>query len=100
VPEPTRRPPANDAALCQEVRTRVLGQRRFRRWTVLVDACGGVIGLRGVVDDADDAAAIVEAARAVPGVVGVQDYLHPSDAPPPNLAAGRGRRGGVTAADR
>lgn len=81
----TTRLPANDAALCQEVRTRVLGRREFRRWTVLVDACGGVVGLRGVVDDPDDAAAIVAATAAVPGVVGVNDYLHPSGARPPNL---------------
>jgi osmotically-inducible protein OsmY len=77
--------PANDADLCHEVRTRVLGRPELRRWTVLVDACGGVVGLRGVVDDPDAARAIVAATAVLPGVVAVRDHLHPADAPAPNL---------------
>lgn len=80
--------PPNDAALCQEVRTRVLGRPEFRRWRVLVDSCGGVVGLRGVVDDPDAAAALVRATAAVPGVVEVRDYLHPPGTPAPNLRPG------------
>lgn len=80
--------PANDADLCQEVRARVLGRADLRRRAVLVDACGGVVGLRGVVDDPDAAAAIVAATAALPGVVAVKDYLHRPGTPAPNLVAG------------
>jgi osmotically-inducible protein OsmY len=64
----------------------VLGRPEFRRWHVLVDSCGGVVGLRGVVDDAEAAAGIGRATAAVPGVVAVRDYLHPPGTPAPNLA--------------
>lgn len=80
-------PPADDVELAQRVRSEVLGRREFHDLGITVDAFGGVVHLRGAVDDPARAQQLVEAVQAVPGVLRVDSLLHDHQHPAPNKEA-------------
>lgn len=75
--------PANDAALVDKVRSEVLGAEPFSGRTVLVDACDGVVTLRGELEP-DLAKKLENAVGGVSGVTDVENLLHEPGTPAPN----------------
>jgi osmotically-inducible protein OsmY len=79
------RPPADDRALADRVRTEVL--RGDPAHTHLnVDAVDGVVSVRGQVADLDTAMDIERRIRQIPGVADVENLLHTPGQPAPNKA--------------
>ena len=75
---------ATDAALFRAVQKRLLEDERLRHVAIDADVRRGVVELRGSVPDERTAAAAVEVARGVPGVMRVEGRLN---------VAGAGRPG-------
>lgn len=78
--------PEDDMTLVDKVRSEVLG-RIVDGPHLTVDACRGVVTLRGQVADHESARAIERAVRAVSGVADVVNLLHVPGEPAPNKAA-------------
>jgi osmotically-inducible protein OsmY len=66
---------ATDAALFRAVQRRLLEDERLRHVAVDADVRRGVVELRGSVPDEHTAAAAVEVARSVPGVMRVESRV-------------------------
>jgi osmotically-inducible protein OsmY len=66
---------ATDAALFRAVQRRLLEDERLRHVAVDADVRWGVVELRGSVPDEHTAAAAVEVARSVPGVMRVESRV-------------------------
>ena len=81
--------PENDQVLVDKVRSEVLGRRPEVAHHVSVDAVGGVVTLRGELDDAAASSELVAAVRQVAGVIDVTDLLHRSGEPAPNKVQAR-----------
>jgi len=79
--------PADDVELAQRVRSEVLGRREFRDLPITVDAAGGVVHLRGMVDDRERASEAIGLIREIPGVARVDNLLHDHLHPAPNKEA-------------
>ena len=78
-------PPENDRELVDRVRSTVLGDERFRRYTINVDAHDGVVVLRGQLDHPEEIRTLKDAVAKVPGVRDVENLTHLPNTPPPNL---------------
>jgi len=78
--------PHGDADLQEHLRM-VLANHPVATSLVNVEVYEGLARLRGQVENASEAAALVEAVRQVPGVGGVEDLLHLPGEVPPNKAA-------------
>jgi osmotically-inducible protein OsmY len=74
---------ATDAALFRAVQKRLLEDERLRHVAIDADVRRGVVELRGSVPDERTAAAAVEVARAVPGVMRVESRLNVAGAARP-----------------
>jgi osmotically-inducible protein OsmY len=81
----TPSPPQNDRELVDRVRSTVLGNDRFKPYTINVDAAEGTVVLRGQLDRPEDIRALKDAVAAVPGVERVENLTHLPNTPPPNL---------------
>lgn len=75
--------PEDDMTLVDKIRSEVLG-RIVAGPHLTIDACEGVVTLRGQVADRDRALDIERRVRAVPGVVDVVNLLHIPGMPAPN----------------
>lgn len=80
------KPPADDVALADRVRSEVLGRVRYRPYTINVDAVDGVVSLRGQVRQPDEIKELVAAVEKVPGVRQVESFLHLPHTAAPNVA--------------
>jgi BON domain len=80
------KPPADDVALADRIRGDVLGDARYRPYTINVDAVDGVVSLRGQVRRPDEIKELVAAVEKVPGVRGVENFLHLPNTAAPNVA--------------
>lgn len=81
-PEP--KPPANDPTLEQRVQSEILRDQDIPKDRISIGVENGVVTLRGVVDGPEQARHLEERAGKVPGVRGVESYLHPPGTPAPN----------------
>jgi hypothetical protein len=79
-------PPADDVALADRVRSEVLGDARYRAYTINLDAVDGVVSLRGQVRQPDEIKELVAAVEKVPGVRRVENFLHLPNTAAPNVA--------------
>ena len=77
-------PPPDDATLVDKVRSEVLGRPEFAGHKVLVDACDGVVTLRGELSDPSLATTLEEKVARVSGVQEVRNLLHDPETPAPN----------------
>lgn len=84
-----RRPsePEEDTVLADKVSSEVLGKPEFAGRTVTLEACDGVVTLRGEIANRDLEAVLREEVADVPGVGKVVSHLHLPGEPPPNKAA-------------
>jgi osmotically-inducible protein OsmY len=81
-------PVPDDRTLADKVRSEVLGDRRFGRHGLNVDAVDGVVTLRGQLEDSDTIRDLVAAVAKVHGVRRVENLLHTPDTTAPNLRPG------------
>jgi osmotically-inducible protein OsmY len=81
--------PENDQALVSKVRSEVLGGATWSAYTINVDACDGVVTLRGQVDRSEQISELEDDVRGVTGVEEVENHLHVPGVEPPNTAAAR-----------
>jgi hypothetical protein len=77
-------PPADDHELIQKIRSEVLGRVDFHDLDVIVDACDGVVHLRGAVADRSRADALSAAVAGIDGVRTIENFLHAPGAAAPN----------------
>jgi osmotically-inducible protein OsmY len=77
--------PADDRALADRVRSEVLGEQRFQGLPVNVDAAGGVVALRGQLDDQQVIRDLELRVGKVPGVRRVENLLHTPGTTAPNV---------------
>jgi BON domain len=80
------KPPADDVALADRVRSDVLGDARYRPYKINVDAADGVVSLRGQVRRPDEIKELVASVEKVPGVRRVENFLHLPNTAAPNVA--------------
>lgn len=78
-------PPADDRALADKVRSEVLGDPRYARCTVNVDAVEGVVTLRGQLSRPEDIRDLSAAVQKLPGVRRVKNLLHLPGTIAPNV---------------
>lgn len=81
----------NDATLIQKVKSEVFGSSPVPMGAVSVDACAGVITLRGEIPSAREILDLESATRRVRGVVDVTNLLHRPGEPIPSVD----RSGGI-----
>jgi len=74
---------ATDAALFRAVQKRLLEDERLRHVAIDADVRRGVVELRGSVPDERTAAAALEVARSVPGVMRVENRVNVAGAERP-----------------
>jgi len=77
-------PPPDDATLVDKVRSEVLGSPEFQGHKVLVEACDGVVTLRGEVPEPALANTLEERVATVAGVQEVRNLLHEPEGSAPN----------------
>jgi hypothetical protein len=75
----------DDVTLAQKVATNLGRHAGIPKGQFNVEACEGVITLRGEIADADTIAEIVAHVRKVQGVRGIENLLHLPGSPAPNL---------------
>lgn len=75
--------PEDDMTLLDKIRSEVLG-RLVAGPHITIDACDGVVTLRGQIADRDRALDVEQQVREVPGVVDVVNLLHIPGMPAPN----------------
>lgn len=80
------RPPADDHVLVDRVRSSVLGRMPEIAHHVTLDAAGGVVTIRGQLDERGDIDRFERAVRGVEGVENVVNLLHTAGEPAPNKA--------------
>lgn len=80
-------PPEEDTVLADKVSSEVLGKPEFAGQTVTLEACDGVVTLRGEIANRDLEAVLREEIANVAGVGKVVSHLHLPGEPPPNKAA-------------
>ncbi len=90
-PQSSQEPPPDDNTLARKVETEIFRPEDVPKGSVNVNAVDGVVSLRGEVDDPDMIRRLEEETRKIPGVVDVENLLHPPGTPapttttPPNL---------------
>jgi BON domain-containing protein len=89
----------DDATLAHKVETMLGHDWRAPKGHFNVDACDGIVTLRGLLDDQQTIDHIVKRVREIQGVRGVVNLLHLPGTVPPNLDA-NGRREPVLAGKR
>jgi hypothetical protein len=89
----------DDVTLAHKVETQLGRDARVPKGRFNVDACKGVVSLRGLLDDQQTIDRIVKLTRRTQGVRGVENLLHLPGTPPPNLN-GQGRHQPVVAGER
>ena len=70
------RPPADDHALADRVRTELFRPADFPKGHMNVDAVDGIVSLRGQVERVEQVREIEQQVRAIPGVRDVENHLH------------------------
>ena len=83
---PSQAPAANDEALADRVRSTILRAATIPHGRINVNVQHGVVVLRGQLDRLDQIRSLNEAAKRVPGVREVVNYLHLPHTPAPNKA--------------
>ena len=73
----------DDATLAQKVMSELFRDRRIPKGAVSVNAVGGVVQLRGEIDDPATIERIVEQTRRIEGVADVENLLHLPGEPAP-----------------
>jgi osmotically-inducible protein OsmY len=81
--------PANEQTLISKVRSEVLGSAEWSAYTVNIDACEGVVTLRGQLDRPEQIAELEDNVRGVSGVEDVENLLHLPGTDPQNTAPAR-----------
>jgi osmotically-inducible protein OsmY len=76
----------NDQTLAAKVQSEVLGGSSYPKEKLNVTVEGGIVTLRGEVDNADQAASLEQEIRKVSGVIDVRSFLHLPGEIPPNKA--------------
>lgn len=84
---PGRTQETDDVTLVQRVQSTVFADAGMPKGRVNLNAEDGTIVLRGEVERPEQMAELERAVRAVPGVRGVRNLLHPSGTPAPGKAA-------------
>lgn len=79
-------PPPDDRALVDRVRSMALGRIPDLAHNMTIDACNGVVTLRGQLDNLADIGRAEAAVRRVPGVDRVENLLHLQGENAPNKA--------------
>jgi osmotically-inducible protein OsmY len=74
----------DDVTLAHKVASQLYRDPLVPKGRLNIDACEGVVTLRGMVDDAQTIERIVDRVRGVEGVRGVQSLLHVPGAPAPH----------------
>lgn len=75
--------PPNDPTLASKIESEVLGGSEYPKRKISVNVEGGVVVLRGEVDDRRQLSSLEEDVKKVPGVLDVDNLLHlPGDVPP------------------
>jgi osmotically-inducible protein OsmY len=87
-----RRKDYDDVTLTHKVETLLYRDPLVPKGRLNVDACDGVVTVRGMIDDQRTIDRIVEDVRRVQGVRGVEDLLHLPGTTPPNLDGARRSR--------
>lgn len=77
-------PPENDQVLAHKVESEVLGRWGHLKGRINVNACEGVVELRGTADSEDEIASLEQDVRKVTGVIDVNNYLHREGEVAPN----------------
>jgi BON domain len=81
--------PADDLTLRDRVESEIFRDRELPKGQINFDVEGGIVTIRGSVDNAFQIATIEKAVVKVPGVKGVENLLHVSGTPAPNKAEAR-----------
>jgi hypothetical protein len=81
----------DDATLVSKVSSEVFRDPWVPKGRLNIDACEGVVTLRGMVDDQRSIDRIVELTSRVQGVRGVESLLHLPETPAPHLNGDRAR---------
>lgn len=76
--------PPNDAALTAKIESEVLSRWNYPKGQVKVNSEGGLVYLRGQLDDQDSIDSLEQEVRKVTGVVDVRNLLHLPGEDPPN----------------
>jgi hypothetical protein len=84
IPRSPGRDRPDDVTLVDKIRSEVLGQARFHGLPINVDACAGVVHLRGELPEQARIDDLVAATGRVVGVRMVQSFLHLPGQLPPN----------------
>jgi hypothetical protein len=74
----------NDETLQQKVESEVLGRADVPKGSIVLNAEGGIVFLRGELETQDQIDHIESLVRKVDGVLDVENYLHIRGTPPPN----------------
>lgn len=82
-------PPATGRVLVDKVRSEVLGRHPAIAHQINIDAVDGMVTLRGEADDPAAVDELMDAVRKVPGVCGVESFVHRPGEPAPNKAPAR-----------
>ncbi len=77
-------PPTDDGTLKDVVETDLFGRPDVEKGKLVVNVEDGVVVLRGEVDSPALLVELPQAAMAIAGVAGVQNFLHLPDEPAPN----------------
>lgn len=78
----------DDVTLAHKVESLLYRDPLVPKGRLNIDACEGVVTVRGLVDDQVTIDRVVEDVRRVQGVRGVENLLHLPGTPPPNLDGG------------
>lgn len=76
--------PENDQTLAHKIESEVLSRWNVPKGKISVNAEGGIVYLRGQLDDANQISEVEQEARKVTGVVDVVNLLHLPGEPAPN----------------
>lgn len=74
----------NDVTLTHKVETLLFRNPEVPKGRINIDTCGGVVTLRGAIDQPQVIERTVERVRRIQGVQGVENLLHTTDTPPPH----------------
>jgi osmotically-inducible protein OsmY len=81
------RMPESDRVLVDKVESEVLRRANYPKGAITVEACDGIITLRGQAETADQITRIEKEVTAVTGVAGVENFLHLPGTQAPNKAS-------------
>jgi osmotically-inducible protein OsmY len=82
-------PPADDVTLARKVETEIFRPADVPKGDINVDAVNGVVTLRGLARTPQQIKELEDKARAIPGVRGVENLLHPPGTPAPTSSGAR-----------